>query len=154
MPDALLVAEQHVKEGFLPSAPPWSVGAREQLTHGGQMLQAEVFTPERGSVHNELNFWRSENSTTVDVHVSRVQAAMKFLEGLRQSATREREFRLEAEWLAENKRRYSGQWIALKGDQLLAVGATAKEVFLKVSDQSEPPLVIRVDEQDLPFAGW
>jgi len=57
-------------------------------------------------------------------------------------------------WLAKNRHEYSGKWIALRGDCLLAVGATAKEVFSRVTGQDTLPLVIRVDEEELPFAGW
>jgi hypothetical protein len=58
------------------------------------------------------------------------------------------------QWLGEHREEFPGKWIALKGGHLLAVGATAREVFSKVADQSPPPLVIRVDEEVLPFAGW
>jgi len=35
----------------------------------------------------------------------------------------------EAKWLAENRARYAGLWIALDGDKLLAVSRSSKEVF-------------------------
>jgi hypothetical protein len=56
--------------------------------------------------------------------------------------------------LAENWHRFSGKWVALRGDYLLAAGTTASEVFSRVGDEAEPPLVIRVDDDQLPFAGW
>jgi len=34
-------------------------------------------------------------------------------------------------WLHENRERYSGQWVALNGDRLIASGPTAKEVYSK-----------------------
>ena len=60
----------------------------------------------------------------------------------------------EMRWLAEHRHEYSGKWIALRGEHLLAAGATAKEVFSKVTSQDTLPFVIRVDEEELPFAGW
>jgi len=69
-------------------------------------------------------------------------------------AENNRQVEQEMHWLAENRDRFAGKWIALKGENLLAVGATAKEVFAKVADQNPPPLVIRIDAEDLPFAGW
>ena len=59
----------------------------------------------------------------------------------------------EMRWLAENRHRYVGQWVALEGSCLLASGATARDVFARVSDRPSP-LVVRVDEDDLPFGGW
>jgi hypothetical protein len=57
-------------------------------------------------------------------------------------------------WLAENRSKYSGKWIALEGGRLLAVADSAKEVFSKVANHPTPPLVIRISEHDLPFSGW
>jgi len=34
-------------------------------------------------------------------------------------------------WLHENREKYSGQWVALDGDRLMASGASAKEVYSK-----------------------
>jgi hypothetical protein len=73
---------------------------------------------------------------------------------LRQRAEGGRQFREESTWLADNSRTFSGRWIALEGRQLLAVGATSKEVFSKVANRAKPPLVIHVADEDLPFAGW
>src|SRR6185437_9279562 len=61
---------------------------------------------------------------------------------------------LEKRWLAENRQRFSGRWIALEGQTLLASGDTAKEVFSRVAGQARPPLVIRVEDHKHPFARW
>jgi hypothetical protein len=74
--------------------------------------------------------------------------------GFQDHAQSDRQFEQEKRWLAENRDKFRGKWIALEGDHLFAVGITAKEVFSKVADQNPPPLVIRVAEEDLPFAGW
>jgi len=34
-------------------------------------------------------------------------------------------------WLHENREKYSGQWVALDGDRLIARGPTGKEVYSK-----------------------
>lgn len=62
--------------------------------------------------------------------------------------------RLEMRWVADNRHRFSGQWIAIQGNTLLATGNTAQEVFAKVADQRIIPLVIRIEDEDRPFAGW
>ena len=79
------------------------------------------------------------------------------LEQLKRVCRREQEekrFRLETKWIAENRHKHLGRWIALEGDQLLAEGSTSREVFSKVSDRPDPPLVFRIEEVDLPFGGW
>lgn len=60
----------------------------------------------------------------------------------------------EFQWLASNREDYAGQWVALEGDRLLASGASAREVFSRVRHLAHPPLVVRIEEENLPFAGW
>lgn len=61
---------------------------------------------------------------------------------------------LEYEWLARHQLEYVGQWVALKGNQLIAHGQTAKEVFAKAQELSvDRPLVLLVEDPNLPFAG-
>jgi hypothetical protein len=67
---------------------------------------------------------------------------------------RRKEYRQALQWLAENRQKYAGQWIALRGAQLLAAGLKAAEVFGRVRGQRPPALVMKVELQDLPFAGW
>ena len=60
-------------------------------------------------------------------------------------------------WLHENRKLYSGQWVALDGDRLIASGSTAKEVYSKAKAEGiEIPFVELVtDEESRPFtAGW
>lgn len=64
------------------------------------------------------------------------------------------QFTREMEWIEANRETYSGQWVALQGERLLAAGHDAREVFAKVRGVSPPPLVIHVEETNLPFAGW
>ena len=58
-------------------------------------------------------------------------------------------------WLHENREKYSGQWVALDGDQLIASGPTAKEVYSKARAEGvQIPFVELVTEpQSVPFTG-
>jgi hypothetical protein len=90
----------------------------------------------------------------VATHLSRGANAVKEL--AKQQRIREQygKHNQEMRWLAENGYRFTGQWIALQGESLLAAGATAKEVFSRVADLPVTPLVIRINNDELPFAGW
>ena len=103
---------------------------------------------------SEFHEMRADRATPIGAHLSRAHAALEELKKLQQRDSRDRQFHIETKWLAANRHRFPGQWIALKGEHLLAVGATAKEVFSKVDSEPEPPLVIRIEGDDLPFAGW
>jgi|SRR5215213_7230942 len=58
-------------------------------------------------------------------------------------------------WLHENREKYSGQWVALDGDRLIASGPTAKEVYSKAKAEGiEIPFVELVtDREPVPFTG-
>jgi hypothetical protein len=58
-------------------------------------------------------------------------------------------------WLHENQGKYSGQWVALDGDRLIANGSTAKEVYSKAKAQGvEIPFVELVtDPEPVPSTG-
>lgn len=58
-------------------------------------------------------------------------------------------------WLHENRDKYSGQWVALDGDRLIASGTTAKEVYSKAKAEGiEIPFVELVTEREsVPFTG-
>jgi uncharacterized protein DUF5678 len=58
-------------------------------------------------------------------------------------------------WLHENREKYSGQWVALDGDRLIASGPTAKEVYSKAKAEGvEIPFVELVtDREPVPSTG-
>jgi hypothetical protein len=58
-------------------------------------------------------------------------------------------------WLHENREKYSGQWVALDGDRLIANGSTAKEVYSKAKAEGvEIPFVELVtDREQVPSTG-
>ena len=64
--------------------------------------------------------------------------------------------RREFRWLAENQHAYAGRWVALQGDNLLAVGDSAREVYAAIADhRGRIPLVAKVEPaEDVYFAGW
>jgi hypothetical protein len=57
-------------------------------------------------------------------------------------------------WLEAHRKDYRGQWLALEGTKLLASGKKASEVFEAVRALQPPPLIVNVEAEDLPFAGW
>ena len=58
-------------------------------------------------------------------------------------------------WLDENREKYSGQWVALDGDRLIASGPTAKEVYSKAKAEGvEIPFIELVtDPEPVPSTG-
>jgi len=60
----------------------------------------------------------------------------------------------EKNWLAAHRHEFKGRWIALDGDQLLASGASAREVFAAVGKHKPTPLVMEIPEQESSFPGW
>jgi hypothetical protein len=60
-------------------------------------------------------------------------------------------------WLHENREKYSGQWVALDGDRLIANGSTAQEVYSKAKAEGvEIPFVELVTDREsvLFTGGW
>ncbi|HWQ34239.1 MAG TPA: DUF5678 domain-containing protein [Blastocatellia bacterium] len=61
---------------------------------------------------------------------------------------------LEYEWLAKHRREYIGQWIALKGNRLIAHGTTGREVFASAREQGiHDAFVLFVEDPDIPYIG-
>ena len=58
-------------------------------------------------------------------------------------------------WLHQNRQKYSGQWVALNGDRLMASGPTAKEVYSKAKAEGIAiPFVEQVtDPEPVPSTG-
>ncbi len=62
--------------------------------------------------------------------------------------------KLEYEWLKQHEREYIGQWIALKGDQLLAHGGNAKDVSAIAGDSGvQDALVLLVEDSGVAYMG-
>ena len=58
-------------------------------------------------------------------------------------------------WLDENREKYSGEWVALDGDRLIASGPTAKEVYSKAKAEgvAMPFVELVADPQPVPSTG-
>ena len=69
-------------------------------------------------------------------------------------AERDRLHKEALEWLRTNRHRYAGQWVALHGSRLLAVGATARDMYSQIGEEVISPFVARIEGDTLPFAGW
>jgi hypothetical protein len=61
----------------------------------------------------------------------------------------------EMRWIADHGAAYSGRWIAIAGNRLLAEGNTAKQVYDAIRGSHEHPLVVKIEAADkAPFGGW
>lgn len=86
---------------------------------------------------------------------SDARSALRQIEERHKALAAQQRHMEEMRWIETNRSNYIGQWVALIGAQLLASGSTAKEVFQKASAvSSTAPLLTRIDEDALPFAGW
>lgn len=63
---------------------------------------------------------------------------------------------LEQQWLDENRNKYAGLWVALKGNHLLSSGVNGREVYEEAIQQGvKSPFLVQVEPPDeLPFGGW
>jgi hypothetical protein len=174
MTDALLVADQQIGAGLLPEAHSnragfsWQNLSQDILLvpgassfSGNNSFYGEQTLQGYGLIHHQRD--RSAGSfasyppnrgATLDTHLWKAEAALEKAAQVSEASRKTRQFQEELQWLTENRRKFLGKWIALQGAQLLAAGATAKEVFSRVGDQKTPPLVIKITDDELPFAGW
>ncbi len=57
-------------------------------------------------------------------------------------------------WLSKNRDEYIGQWVSLDGDQLIASGSSARDVFDQAKAEGiESPFVEFVTNDPSPFTG-
>jgi len=77
------------------------------------------------------------------------------LRGVVEEAVRQQRDAQEMRWLADHRAAYSGRWIAIAGNRLLAEGNTAKQVYDLIRGSHERPLVVKIEGADqAPFGGW
>jgi len=62
----------------------------------------------------------------------------------------------ELRWIEEHRAEYAGQWVAVRGDNLLSSGSDGRQVYEAArAAGDERPFVTRVKpDGELPFAGW
>lgn len=91
------------------------------------------------------------------------EAITSALTSLRASPERTEERRpapdsmLELKWLQEHQKDYAGEWVALDGDQLIARGSSAREVYQNAKRSGiQVPFIawVESEEDQLPFGGW
>lgn len=58
----------------------------------------------------------------------------------------EPDFELESKWIDENREQYKGKWVALCGNNFLAAGDSAREVYREARKYTVSPLVIFVEK--------
>jgi DNA repair photolyase len=73
-----------------------------------------------------------------------------------QPSDRDVDLSRELRWIEEHRSEYAGQWVAVRGDQLLSNGTNGRQVYEAArAAGDERPFVTRVEPADeLPFAGW
>lgn len=160
MTEALLVSDQHVNESFFApksahrsGVEPWPQGSPPGAFADPQasfLIGSTVTVYAERNLQGMRDQWTwchaltdrqpDEEATGIDAHFRQAQHSLKYLTGVNKRAQEERQVQQEMRWLAEHRHEYSGKWIALRGEHLLAVGATAKEVFSGVTSQDTLPL--------------
>lgn len=169
MASALLVSEQHAECDAM--APPSStVAAWDETVAQGSgrrsgSLHSSEWSASASSHRTSSPFEYQRNNIYVpcpqatkslspERHSPRnAQIALEQIRVLQQKQERRRREEAEAEWIAANRARYAGRWIALLGGDLIAVGDSAKSVAQAAAGASSTPLIIFLDH-NLPFAGW
>jgi hypothetical protein len=160
MTDALLVSDQHIDESFLSSnssAPSacygWSL-IDEQRSRDWSAQPLAGFSSHVTPFNLPLSLEGAGIETTGGSSPIVAQRVLEQLAALRRDRQMSQKAKDETEWVAENRARFNGRWIALSGRELLAVGESAREVFRATEHMVPPPLVIKIEEESLPFPGW
>lgn len=166
MTDALLVSDQcwgstllsPVSTGF-PSEEVFVVRPRSERGYGS--VRATVSFPSFGS---EIGLHEQQTGCIsgewAPRQKKREEHRIPIAQLLEQLATRRRSIeprsrsRDEIEWIANNRGRFAGRWVALSGGNLLATGASAREVFEAATRTESNPLVVYLEPEVLPFIGW
>jgi hypothetical protein len=167
-----MFANQETKQdlGFPPLGEPDNSGlidsfARESLLKGQSErihtsnLQEVAWRAPSGSqgpysFHNQTTSCAPKTDVSLASHIGRARAAVaELLEGQRR-LERTRLYEQALTWVARNRQMYVGQWIAVHGSQLLATGTNARDVHARVRGLDPPALIVRIEREDLPFAGW
>ncbi|MDR3718824.1 MAG: hypothetical protein P4K98_08480 [Bryobacteraceae bacterium] len=153
--DAPLVADQCPKGGMLAQATSRASLFALTSSHDVQSLRAGDIFARSGQTQAEAWFDRTgREGTGLDTHLSDGRRMLRELKRSQLRAAEMRRFQDSMRWLDRHGSSYRGQWVALDGEKLLAAFASAKQVFSAVGDLDPAPLVIHVEEDETPFAGW
>lgn len=103
---------------------------------------------------DRLTSWPRRPEVSLAAHIKGARAAVvELLEGQRRQE-RTKVYGQALEWIARNRQRYTGQWIAVQGFQLLTTGTNARDVHARVRGLDPPALIVKIEPEDLPFGGW
>jgi hypothetical protein len=92
-------------------------------------------------------------NTSLASHLATARSAIAELVEREQRNDRARMYEQALEWLVRNRARYRGQWVALRGSELVASCVNARDLQAHLRGQG-PALVVRIELEELPFAGW
>lgn len=161
MEDALLVSEQYgVRENASHrlGASGWDEGplgfvVRYPSNSGSLAFNRIVIEVPSNLVLSSPYFGRAQRNA----HRPRRLGANRALQQISEVQAAQAEHRrvqAEIDWITENRAQYAGRWVALVGNELIAVGDSAREVFDKTSAMAPQPVLVRVEAESLPFSGW
>src|SRR5271166_1380196 len=74
----------------------------------------------------------------------RARQHVDMLKGVVEDVVRQQREAQEIRWIADHGAAYSGRWIAIAGNRLLAEGNTAKQVYDVIRGSHEHPLVVKI----------
>jgi hypothetical protein len=116
---------------------------------------AKSFGYQRANIANiDVVLWSAAKSRSPERHNPKnAQIALEQIRALHRKQEGRRREQAEAEWIAANRARYAGRWVALLGGDLIAAADSAKSVAQAAAGAPSTPLIIYLD-YDLPFAGW
>lgn len=126
---------------------------RKSIFHGVASQASTVFGASLISRMQPETCSRKTDISLVS-HIETARAAIVELRDRERRTERNRAYEQALAWLDSNRERYAGQWIALRGSELLANGMSAREVHSSVFGQQPPVLILRIEPEELPFAGW
>jgi len=159
MAHALLVSEQHVDQQFFPSSRSILARQDEPSQQGPSYSFASAVLKMDYQRHESPFSWVSLRLSPVKrtshrTRPSDARHALEQISALRRTRETQRQVHEEAAWIAANRAQFAGRWVALVGGNLLAIGDSAREVFQATAQTVPTPLIIRLDQETLPFAGW
>ncbi len=107
-------------------------------------------------VYPKLRFGHRPQNTHISLqaHIKNARSAIGELLDRKQQAEQTKAHQEALAWLARNREKYSGQWIALRGAELLATGTNARDIYAQVRGISPSVLILKIEREDLPFGGW
>ena len=158
MAHALMVSEQHVDPGVFTCSSSLLALRDEPSQEPPYTLTSTMLEIDfQRRVLSPAWFSRRQTGIRSTTHRSSPADARYALEQIktsRKAAILQRQMEEETAWIAANRARFAGRWVALVGGTLLAIGDSAQEVHMASSQTVPTPLIIRLDDITLPFAGW